>query len=536
MVDYITQIKESINKSDIKETKQLLKKLKKYPYEIKLEVLQIFALAPDITALNLLPILTQDEYIDEEIYDRVIQLLIDRSHLNFHFTLILYNTYNENIIAQIIPLMKHILSKETDFEILKETIKTTGRQKIETLVKDIAEFIFYDESTLKAEAVKALERIGSNSSYDNLLKAADSSKCDQDILDSISVLKNRRKEEQPEKKKNKTQTKKDLSNDISAWNDKLKSKDIETRFNGLTELADIGSDATEIFTENLKSKNHDLIINTLSLISRTIPKSLIPEVFSLLGNKETNLEIKFAAYVALGAFPKLESAASAINGINSPSMYVRTAAVRILDKNPTDLVIAEIKEKIESGTESGKKLGENILDAHANNLIAQLMVSDAFSYILSNYLEKKASFSVLENYIKIQKKRKLIASAKKYEKILEKNQKNNNPCFLILSNSQIRINIYTKILFSAGYSSKPFLDSQAAFESIMADKPFAVICDLFLNDMTGFDFLNEIKEIYSAKELPVIFSSLQKDLLNQEKNIISFPPNTNQIQYCLKQL
>jgi CheY-like chemotaxis protein/HEAT repeat protein len=534
MADYITKIKESINKSSIKKTKQLLKELKKQSFETKLEVLQIFALAPDIVALNLLPLLTQSEYIDEEIHDNVIQLIIDRAHLNFHFALILFSTANKIIIDQIVPLMKHILSNETDFEILKETIKTAGKQRIETLVDDIAEFIFYGESKLKSEAVKALERIGSNSSYDNLLKAADSSKCDQNILDSIEVFKN--KGEEPGKRKNKTPIKENLLNNITSWNDKLKSKDIKTRFNVLIKLADAGTVATEIFIENLKSKNHDVIINTLGLISRTIPESLIPEVFSLLNNKKNDPEIKFAAYSALGAFPELESSASAINGANSPFMHIRTAAVKVLDKNPTDLVIATIKEKIESGTEPGRKLGESILDAHANNLINQLMVSDTFTYIISNYLEKKASFSVLENYIKVQKMRKLTASAKKCEKILLKKQNEDNLYFIILSNSQIRINIYTKILFAAGYSSKAFLHSQAAFEYLMADKPYAVICDLFLNNMTGFDFLKEIREVHSKKELPVIFSTLQKDLIDQEKNIISFPPNTNQIQYCFKQI
>ncbi len=202
MTDYITQIQESINNSDIGKVKSLLMELKKYPFESQLEVLHFFSLAPDLIALSLLPLLTADGYIGEKIYDKVIQLLIDRAHLNFHFALILYRTSNKEVIGQIVPLMKHILSKETDFEILKETIKTVGRQKVKSLVDDIAEFIFYDESTLKSEAVKALERIASNAAYENLLKAADSSKCDQDILNSIEVFKNRKKQKEPKKKEN----------------------------------------------------------------------------------------------------------------------------------------------------------------------------------------------------------------------------------------------------------------------------------------------------------------------------------------------
>ena len=539
MTNYITQIKKSINNSDIKKTKQLLKELKNLSFDIKLEVLQIFALAPDLIALNLLPLLTQDKYVDEyidgEIYDRVIQLIIDRAHLNFHFSLILYNTCNRDIILQILPLMQHILSHETDFEILKETIKTAGREELEGLVEDIAEFIFYDESKLKTEAVKALEKIGSDLAYKKLLKAADSSKCDQNILDSIAVLKKHKKDNQLVKTKSQNHTKKNLSNDLSTWSDNLKSKNIETRFDGFTKLASLGSEITETLAKNLKSKNHDLIINTLNLIARTIPKNLISKVFSLLENKKIDTKIKFAAYAALEAFPKLESAASAINGIHSPSMPVRTAAVTVLDKNITDFVIAEIKEKIESGTESGRNLGESMLDAQANNLINQLMISDAFSYISSNYLEKKASFKVLENFINIQRKRNLTSSSKKYEKTLKKKQKKERPYFIIISDSPMRINIYTKILFSAGYTSKAFYNPQSAFESIMTDKPFAVICDLFLHGITGLDLIKEIREIHLEKELPIILATLQNDFLNPEKYIIAFPPDINQIHHCVEQ-
>jgi CheY-like chemotaxis protein len=534
MTNFIARIRNSIIKSEVIITKQLLKELKDHPLETKLEVLQIFALAPDITALNLMPLLVQDEYADKEIHDRVVQLLIDRAHLNFHFSLVLYDTCDRDMILQIVPLMKHILSKETDFEILKKTIKTAGKHGIQALVADIAEFIFYDEVKLKAEAVKALEKIGSEDAYNNLLKAADSPKCDHDILNALVYLK-KKKKEKPESKPLLKPVKKDLSIDISKLNENLKSKDMHTRFTSFSKLAAIGGEISGILSVNLESENHDLVVASLNLISRIIPKKLIPEVFSLLGKKKIDQKIKFAAYTALGAFPEMESVASVIKGISDSSMYIRIAAIKVLDKNPTDFVLAEINERIESGKDSGKKLGESILDAHADNIIIPLMVSDAFSYIISNYLEKKASFQAIENYIKIQRLRNLISSVKKYEKILIKKQVKGKPCIIIISSSKIRIRIYTKILFDSGFISKSFQSSQAAFESLMTEKPFGVICDLFLNNMTGLDLLKEIRDIHPKEELPIILSTLQKDFINEEQNIIAFPPNADQIHSNFKQ-
>ncbi|MCD4744608.1 MAG: hypothetical protein K8R67_19265 [Desulfobacteraceae bacterium] len=52
MKDYITRIKKSVNNSNIKKTKQLLKALKDLSFETKLEVLQIFAFPPDINQIH----------------------------------------------------------------------------------------------------------------------------------------------------------------------------------------------------------------------------------------------------------------------------------------------------------------------------------------------------------------------------------------------------------------------------------------------------------------------------------------------------
>ena len=522
MAVYITQIKNSITKPDIKKTKQLLVELKQHSLKTKIKVLEILALAPDLTALNLIPVLIQRENIDEEIYDRTIQLLTDRAHLNFNFSLILYKECDKNGILQIAPLMKHILSKGTDFEVLRETLRTAGINKIESLEDDIAEFIFYDELKLKAEAIRALEMIGSGKAHANLLKASNSSKCDQDILNALETF------------KNKTLTK-NLLTDHQELNKGLQSKDIKIRFTSFSKLVNLGNQASEPLAANIQSEDNDLIISSLNIISRIIPKKLISKILPLIEGKKGSKDVKLAAYLALGAFPESDSTIHALAGINESNASLRIAAIKILDKNPSDLIIAEIKEKIESGTESGKQLGESILDAHANNLIANLMVSDAFSYIASNYLEKKAPFQVRENFINIQKKRNLNASTKKYKKILarRRKQEKERPCVIIISSSPTRINIYIKILFSAGYSISPFSSPQSAFESIMTNKPFAVMCDLFLNNITGLDFLEEIRDIHPESELPVIFSTLQQDFLGGDKNIIAFPPNSDQINACL---
>jgi CheY-like chemotaxis protein len=79
---------------------------------------------------------------------------------------------------------------------------------------------------------------------------------------------------------------------------------------------------------------------------------------------------------------------------------------------------------------------------------------------------------------------------------------------------------------------------------MVSQKPSAIICDLFLNDMTGMDFAGEIRGIYSKEEVPIIISTLQKSLdkplLQKELDrtgvnaLWEFPPKPNQIKSWIK--
>ena len=84
------------------------------------EVLQILALAPDKIALELLSFLTIKEQKDPDLYNRLIQLIIDRAHLNFNFALLLLKNTDSPTIKKVAPLLRHILSNETDKEMLEK--------------------------------------------------------------------------------------------------------------------------------------------------------------------------------------------------------------------------------------------------------------------------------------------------------------------------------------------------------------------------------------------------------------------------------
>ncbi len=532
---YITGFKESIQKSDIKEAKKILDQFPGETDETKFELINELALVPDNAAWELLFYLAVEiKIFDKEIYKQIIQLIMDRAHLNFKFAIILYKTGKIKDIKGGVPLMRYILSNSTDQYIISETIETAGKEKILVLVDAIAEYIYYDNAILKEKAVKALGNIGSKEAIHRLEQASATIKSDNNILNTLKRLGSKKlpaeekttaaekkqtrkiRPVQPVKSTHKTKLFKtsevSKDNDLVSLYEQLKSKTIDTRFKALNSIAEMDeADHSSIICENLKSENHDLKINSLRFISKTISENFLPDIYALLNDGRSDPEIKFTALETLYSFPALDSAAVIIDKIEDPVMYVRIAAAAVLNKHPTNFVFAEIKDKIESGEKRGENIVHAIIDSKAENIINFLMVSDTFSYIASNYLSRTASYSCLEKYIVILKHRGLKSTAKKFENMLMEKKAEIRPYAAVISSSTVVQDVYGKLLFRKGYNHKAYKSCQDAFEAISLSKPAFVLCDLFLNKMTGIDFSREIREFYHPQDLPFIISSRQKD-------------------------
>lgn len=544
MGNYLPSLKQNIKKGNTDRAKKLLSDLgSRYMHE-KLEVLEALALAPDKVAWDILFFLTGQEPKDPDIYDRLIQLTTDRAHLNYSFVLILLQHGSRRTINQSIPLVRHILSKETDKYLLKEIIRAAGKMQIGKLTDDIAEFIFYDDPGLKSESVKALERIGTPKSLARLVQASKTEKCDSDILDAVQALSVKQKTKIPTP--GPVKGKKDnLKKPPPPALDDLNSPDYQKRFDAFSALSLQDSTLICDLARQMSEYDRDLQINLLKLIKRTIPASSVNSLFDILTRKTTDTDIKFAAYSALESFPELKSVASVVKGLSEPSLHVRLAAIRVLDKNMSDFVFAEIRKQIESGTKKGEMLAQNILDARVKNIIEQMMISDTFSYMASNYLSRTAPIEALDTFIDILEARNLRSTARKYQDMREEKTLEPRKQFILISAYESVLSTYSKLVSTCGFSARTFLHPQDAFEAIASKKPDAVICDLFLNDMTGLDIAGEARQLYGKDQMPFIISTIQKGLdkalLEKEmmragvNGIFEFPPTASQIKSWIKQ-
>lgn len=519
MKSYADRIRHHLEKKDINAAKTLLHEFKKQSFETRLEVLTLLALADDQSAFESLSFLMDGRNRDPEIQGRIVQLITDRAHMNFAFAVILFNNLEQTELKKFVPLIRHILSNETDSGILAATLKTAGDLAVDTLVDDIADFILYNDTNLKELAVKALEKTGSGLALKRLEKAAATSKRDRNILDAIRHIQSKNSPDPGFEKSSPS-----YENNVNTRIQELQASSVKERFRAFCHLSKGDEDTRAVLQKCLASTDTDLVVTALEIVSQSHPSGLVNDIFTLVSRNGSAPSVKFAAYEALETLPELESAAFALKGIQEPLHHVSMAAARALDKNLSDYTGAAVKDLIESGTRQSARIAETLLDAHAGNLIEYLMISDTFSYIAFNHLANRASFAALETYIKVLNKRNLKSTVKKYKDMLaEKNLSDRPVCFAV-SPSGARLAVYDRLIFQAGYRPVLFQSRQNALKAVIRNKPQAVISDLFLKDITGTDFTEMIRQTYTKRSLPVILCTLQKSLSGREHFITDFPP------------
>ena len=511
-------------------------------------MIEELALAPDNVAYDILFFLMNTMGPTHPLRPRLYQLTMDRAHINFKFSLILINQTNPERPGPIVHLIKHILSKETNKDLLKDIFRAAGRLGMAFLVDDLAEFVFYDDLELRKEAVIAMERIGTNKALQRLEQIAQTDKCDSDILDALAFLKGKRKSQpasqalkapkpaQPTPPKPAPTHKDPCKNNVRL----LASPNIEDRFKAFEYFSDKNAAVTEALHDNLNTQTPDLLGNLLLLIGRTIPQESLGDLLALTEKPNLKNSVRFSLYTALSHYPELESTAPLLKAVTDPAIFVSMAAIRALDTHCSDYVVAEIRKQIESGTKAGETLATTILETCAPRLMEALMASDTFSYISSNYLESSAPVRAIDTWIRILEKRKQISSAKKFAIIRENRSRTDRPMVVVIHQSAPYLDVFSRLIHGCGLCARTFSRPQKALEFIVNEKPAGIITDLLVGQMRVNDLAPEIRALYPADEVPLMVSSLQRHLDKSNLSSIfqtcgingfwEFPPKPSQIK------
>ncbi|MCD6202101.1 MAG: response regulator [Bacteroidales bacterium] len=107
---------------------------------------------------------------------------------------------------------------------------------------------------------------------------------------------------------------------------------------------------------------------------------------------------------------------------------------------------------------------------------------------------------------------------------------------LVIDDSSTNVVLLNAVLAQHGYEVISALNAHEAYKLIDKHKPDLILLDLLMPEISGFDFLENIKKDQSLKDIPVVIVSAvgTKENIRQTKKMgavhfISKPVNVNEL-------
>ena len=90
---------------------------------------------------------------------------------------------------------------------------------------------------------------------------------------------------------------------------------------------------------------------------------------------------------------------------------------------------------------------------------------------------------------------------------------------LIIDDSNTNVVLLEAILKSKGYKTLTALCVKEAMEILKKQKPSLIFLDLLMPEISGFDFLQSVKEDPSLQKIPIVVVSALSDEVNIEESM-----------------
>ncbi len=107
---------------------------------------------------------------------------------------------------------------------------------------------------------------------------------------------------------------------------------------------------------------------------------------------------------------------------------------------------------------------------------------------------------------------------------------------LVIDDSSTNVVLLNAVLAQHGYEVLSALNAQEAYKLVDKQKPDLILLDLLMPEISGFDFLENIKKDETLKDIPVVIVSAvgTKENIRQTKKMgavhfISKPVNVNEL-------
>ena len=361
-------------------------------------------------------------------------------------------------------------------------------------ISALTTFLHSEDAVLKVAAISAMSEIGTATAIEQLSKAVSGDKrTDISIVKALADIQSK-----PAMEK--------LCEMLASKYSSIRSTVIES-------LIKIGPKSVPSLIENLKTRDTDAQVHTLTVLGRISDKTAAPAIQKMLFGNPENSNVRFGAYEALGQIKSSKTAISLAIGLNDPDEQVRLAAAKAIDNNLTHVLTAGLKNLIKTGDLDAQKIVATFIDSEADCVFNELVDWDVFPELAADYLATKANPATRDHYLNI-----LTTSGKndivnKIKTTVSSDKKKKRKQIVAVDDSIMMLKLYSKKLHAMGYEPSVFQLPVKALQEIGIQKPDLVLTDLNMPEIDGLQLTKEIRRKYSQTELPIIMITTQSDFV-----------------------
>jgi CheY-like chemotaxis protein len=389
-------------------------------------------------------------------------------------------------------LLQLIAASENDAEILL-IIESLGLVGDPEAINTLTDYLYAANKELIVAAIQALGQVGTPTAMHRLAeRMGTDNEIDYLILSIFSEVQDQ------------------VS--LEKLNDTIRSHYAHMRTFAKAELVRIGPKAVPILIDNLLHDDPDFRIHTLNVLGDIGDESAIVPIRKLLANEPRSANVRFAAYEALAMLPLKKGAYTLTAGLTDPEDHVCIAAARAIDRNFSPILAAGIKNLLRGPEKEARHIAKIIVNGQVDNIFLSLADDEVFEQMALEYLPHTHR-DIRDHYHGLL----LQAGRRDFAKKLTGNvDTGTRQKIVAVDDSRMILNIYKATLHELGYDPVLFEFPASALQWLQSEKPLMVLTDLNMPEITGIQLAERVRQIHTAKAVPIIMVTTQNESQDNE--------------------
>jgi len=310
---------------------------------------------------------------------------------------------------------------------------------------------------------------------------------------------------------------------IAGINQLVQSSFINLRPAGIALLEKTGANTLNLLKENLKTNDTFLISKTLDIIGNTGNQKTSKTVCELALESASAL-VRSSAYSTMGKLLFQNSSMDVSQILKEKNYCTKLSAVRYLDKIVDAKIVGELKNLTETSGKISKDITAAIIDSHSFNIFNKLIKFDTFAELATFHLSRNVHQTTRDFFLdklKAQGLNRIVRSVQGDVDVFASEDEN---LIFIVTDSKIRISIFTNLLNLPSLSLIPMENWKEAMEMIVMAQPKLIISDLYIQGASVLKYLRMVKRELGKETVPVAVISNIDDFkglacLDQSKRI-----------------